>query len=110
MEQVYRAFWRLAQLDRAGQLGRGARVATGHQLDAGARMRVHVRFAAQVFDEVDDDVHTCRIAQLELLGPDAEGDLRQACVGQLGQLVAFEFQCRITYFDTVRGQRKRHQV
>ncbi len=47
---------------------------------------------------------------LELLGPDSESDLRQARILQLGQLVAFEFQCRVADLDAVCGDRQCHQV
>ena len=49
-------------------------------------MRVHIRLAPEVLDQVDDDLHPARIGELELLGPDSESDLRQARLLQLGQM------------------------
>ena len=64
-------------------------------------MGVDVRLAAEVLDQVDDDLHATGVGELELLGPDAEGDLRQARVGQLRQLVALQFQRRVADLDAV---------
>ena len=68
-------------------------------------MRVDVRLAAEVLDEVDDDLDATGVGELELLGPDAEGDLRQARLAELGQIVALEFQRRVTDLDAVGGDR-----
>ena len=69
-------------------------------------MRVDVCLAAEVLDQVDDDLDATGVGELELLGPDSEGDLRQAGVAQLGELVAIEFQRRVTDLDAVRGDRQ----
>ena len=61
-----------AQPHRVGQLGCRARVAPRHQLDARARVRVDVGLAAEILDEVDDDLDATGIGELELLGPNAE--------------------------------------
>src|SRR3954447_8939665 len=57
MEQVDHAFGMPAQPHRVSQLGGRARVAPRHQFDAGAGMGVHVRLAAEVLDQVDDDLN-----------------------------------------------------
>ena len=75
-----------AQPYRVGEFGRGARVAAGDQFDAGARVGVEVGLAAEVLDQVDDDLDAAGLGELELLGPDPEGDFREACVVQLGQI------------------------
>ena len=54
-------------------------------------MRVDVGLAAEILDEVDDDLDAAGFGDLELLGPDAEGDLRQTRLAELGQVVALEF-------------------
>ena len=74
MEQVNCALGMAAQACRVGQLGRGARVAAGHQFDI-ACVRVHVRLAAEILNQVDDDLDPTGIGEFELFGPDAEGDL-----------------------------------
>jgi hypothetical protein len=63
---------------------------------------VDVGLAAKILDQVDDDLDATRSGEFELLGPNAECDFREACVAQLGQLVAFEFQRRVTDLDPVR--------
>jgi hypothetical protein len=110
MEQVDRAFGVLAQSHRVGELGRRPRVASCHQLDARARVRVDVCLTAEVLDEVDDDLHALGVGEFELLGPNSEGDLRQTCGAQLAHVVALELQRRITDLDAVGGDGQVHQV
>ena len=57
-EQVHHAVGVPAQPHRVGQPGRRARIAPRHQVDAGARMGVDVGLAAEVLDEVDDDLNS----------------------------------------------------
>ena len=99
-----------AQFDRIGELGSGARVAPRHQLNAGPRMRVHVRLAAEVFDEVDDDVHTAGVTELEVLGPDSDGDLVQPGLADLGQVGALQYHCAVAHLHTVCGDRQRLEI
>ena len=87
----------------------GLRGSDGHQLDAGAGVGVHVGLAAEVLDQVDDDLHATGIGDLELLGPDSDGDLLQTRV-ERPPLVALELQRRITDLHAVRGDRRGHQV
>src|SRR6185369_16302981 len=82
----------------------------GDQFDARSGMGVDVGFAAEVLDQVDDDLHAAGVGEVELFGPDAEGDFGEACVVQFGQLVAVQFQCGVADLDAVGGDRERHQV
>ena len=85
VEQVHRPVGMPVQLHGVGEFGRGARVAARDQFDAGARVGVDVGFAAEVLDQVDDDFDAAGVGEVELFGPDAEGDLREAGVVELGR-------------------------
>ena len=81
-----------AQFYGVGELDRVARQRPRDQLHVGVGGGVEVGFAAEVFDQVDDDVDAAAIGDRQVFGSDADGDLFQAGVVQQGELVALEFQ------------------
>jgi len=73
-------------------------------------VRVHVGFAAEVLNEVDDDFHATGVGDVELFGPDADGDLLEPGAREDRHVFAFELEHRVADVDAVGGDRRGEQV